>query len=646
MSKRIPLQHAHRGLRRRRGLCAMLAVGFAMSATSALAYQQAPMLDDRVAGGELPPVEERLPKSPLVIEPVESIGQYGGVWRSGLRGGGDNAWIARSVAYEGLVRYDHQWENVIPNLAESWDVNEDATEYTFTLREGMKWSDGHPFTSQDIAFAVEMFRHPEYPANSNWIEVQGNPVNVEVIDDVTFKFVFDIPNGMLVDTLATINGTMIATIPKHYCSQFNPDYNPDANQLAADAGFQNWTFLMQDKCAWGWETSRWTNPDLPTINPWVVKEPLTGDAPRIVWERNPYYWKVDTEGNQLPYIDRLDMRVSESVEELTLMALNGEIDWQDRHIATNANRAVFYDGQESGDYHLGKIIQANSATLVLQLNLNHDDPVKRELFQNKDFRIGLSHAIDREEIIDVVFIGQGEPFQVAPRPESPFYDEEMAKQFTEFEPELAIQHLEAAGLTETNNSGTRLMSDGRPARITVDVIAALRPEWIDMLELIQIQLAQVGVEIEINNIDRTLFYEKRPSNDYDAQVWAGDGGLDVIQEPRYYFPANTESVWAYKWQAWYTGANPDIAEEPVDWAKQQMALYDELNAQGDPERRAELMREILEIAKENFPVIGVSLMPDGYFIARNNLRNVPSGMINAWLFPQPGGYDPAQWYFE
>ncbi|WP_163267208.1 ABC transporter substrate-binding protein [Chelativorans alearense] len=646
MLKRIPHPDAHVRAARSSKVLAALLSGLMLSAAPALAFEQAPMLDERVESGDLPPVDERLPKNPLVVEPVESVGKYGGVWRMGMRGGDDNGLIAKTAAYEGLVRYDHKWEKVVPNLAESWEINDDATEYTFKLREGLKWSDGQPMTSEDIAFAVEMFQNPEYPANSNWIDIKDNPVKVEVVDDFTFKFIFDKPNGTLMDTLATINGTQVLTIPKHYCSQFSPDHNPDADKMAKAEGHQNWTFLMQQKCAWGWESQRWTNPELPVMYAWRVTEPLTGDAARVVWERNPYYFKVDAEGNQLPYIDGLDMRVSRSLEELTLLALNGEIDFQDRHIATNANQAVFYDGQEKGDYHLGKVIQSVSSSLVLQLNFNHDDPVKRALFQNKDFRIGLSHAIDRQEIIDVVFIGQGEPFQVAPRPESPFYDEEMAKQYTEFDPEKAVEHLEAAGLTEMNGDGIRLMSDGRPARIVVDVIAALRPEWIDMLELMQLQLAEVGVDIEINNIDRTLFYDKRPSNDYDAQVWAGDGGLDVMQEPRYYFPSGEESVWAYKWQAWYTGANQQIAEEPADWAKEQMALYDELKGEGDADRRAELMREILAIAKENFPVIGVSLMPDGYYIAKNNLKNVAPSMINAWLFPEPAGYDATQWYFE
>ncbi len=632
-----------RTLRKFAGLCV---AGAALATTPVLAQQQAPMLDALVEDGTLPPVEERLPETPLEVEPVDQVGSYGGTWRSGLLGGGDNAWIARTVMYDGLVRYNREWSEVIPNLAASWEANDDATEYTFHLREGQKWSDGTPFTSADIAFAVELVQDPDYPVGGTFMTDPNNPVTIEVEDETTFTFKFEKPKGLLLDELASVNGSTLVSLQKEYCSQFYPAYNDEAEQMASDEGYESWAFMMEDKCAWGQETQRWANPDLPFMNAWIIKEPWTANASQVAFERNPYYWKVDTEGNQLPYIDRLEMRVTESAEELTLMALNGEIDFTDRHIATVANQPVFFDGQEEGDYRLGKEVPSRSTTMVLQLNLNSPDPVKNELYNDKDFRIGLSHGINRQEIIDAVFTSQGEPYQTVPRPESQFYDEEMAKQYTEHDPEKAIEHLEAAGLTETNGEGIRLMSDGEPAVVTVDVISALRPEWLDMLELMQLQLAEVGIKLEINNIDRTLFYDKRPSGDYDAQVWAGDGGLDVVQEPRYYFPANAESVWAFKWQAWYNGTDPDIAEEPADWAKEQMALYDELKAEPDPQARNELMRQILEITREQFPVIGVSLMPNGYYIAKNNLRNVPETMKQAWLFPTPAPYDPFQWYFE
>ncbi|SFV29046.1 peptide/nickel transport system substrate-binding protein [Devosia crocina] len=613
-----------------------------IGAGPALAQQQAPMLDDLVASGDLPPLEERLPSNPLVVEPVESIGTYGGTWRSALRGGLDNAWIARTVAYDGLVRYNREWDEIIPNLAESWEISEDSRTYTFKLREGLKWNNGTPFTSEDIAFAVELFSEPGYGVGS-FIKSEQNPVSVEVIDDTTFSLVFEKPNGVILDELAGVGGLTLVSLSKDYCSQFYPKYNESAAEEAQAAGFQTWELWMEDRCGWATETIRWANPELPFMNAWMIEEPLTGTATRATFVRNPYYWKVDTEGNQLPYIDRLTMRVSDSVEEITLMALNGEIDFQDRHIATVINQPIFFDGQEQGDYRLGANIPSSMNTLILQFNLNHVDEKRRELFANKDFRIGVSHLLDREEIIDVVFTGQGEPFQAAPRPESPYYDEEMAKQYTEFDPDAAAAAFEAAGLVRNGEFYT--FADGTPLNITIDMISTFRTEWVDMMELLQLQLGAGGLDIELNNIDRTLYYEKRPAGDFDAQIWQGDGGLDVVQEPRYYMPSGDESVWAYRWAQWYQGARPEIAEEPADWAREQMELMRTLQSEGDAAKRDELMKQILAIAKENFPVIGVSLPGNGYYIAKNNLRNVAEPMLHAYLFPTPGPYDPFQWYF-
>ncbi|WP_193334811.1 ABC transporter substrate-binding protein [Devosia beringensis] len=614
------------------------------AAGPALGQQQAPILDAMVESGDLPPVAERLPANPLVVEPVDSVGTYGGTWRSALRGGLDNAWIARTVAYDGLVRYNREWDEIIPNLAESWEVSEDATTYTFKLREGLKWNNGTPFTSADIAFAVELMSEPSYGVGT-FIKNANNPVTAEVVDETTVKLIFEKPNGIIMDELASVNGLTLVSLSKDYCSQFYPKYNPNAAEEAKAAGFETWELWMANRCSWSTETIRFANPELPFMNAWMIEEPLTGDATRATFVRNPYYWKVDSAGNQLPYIDRLEMRVSDSLEEITLMALNGEIDFQDRHIATVANQPLFFDGQEEGDYRLGENIPSNMNTMVLQFNLNHVDPVRRELFSNKDFRIGVSHLIDRQEIIDVVFTGQGSPGQAAPRPESPFYDEEMTTQYTEFDPDAAAAAFAAAGLGEKNGDGFYTMPDGSPLVVTIDMISAFRAEWTDMMELMQLQLEAGGIDIELNNIDRTLYYDKRPTGDYDAQIWQGDGGLDVIQEPRYYMPSGDESVWAYRWAQWYLGSRPEIAEEPAEWAKQQMELMNQLRASGDPAERDELMKQILTIAKENFPVIGVSLPGNGYYIAKNNLRNVAEPMLHAYLFPTPGPYDPFQWYF-
>ncbi|WGF87534.1 ABC transporter substrate-binding protein [Marinivivus vitaminiproducens] len=638
---------ATRSVHKHASKAVLLALALGGAAGSAQAFEQAPTLDAAVAAGELPAVDERLPANPLVVEPVDRPGTYGGVWRSGLRGGDDTGWLMRTVGYEPLVRYDRNWEEVVPNLAESFESNADATAFTFHLREGVRWSDGEPFTAEDVAFSLELSADESFPASvPNWMRSVDNPATAEVVDPTTLIIRFEKPMGLFLEQIASVDGVQLVQYQKKHCSQFYQKYNPDADRLAKDNGFQSWAFMLLDRCGLANEITRWSRDDIPSLTAWRVVEPYAGNASHVVLRRNPYYFKVDPAGHQLPYIDELRMRISESVDELTLMALNGEIDYQDRHLTTIINKPLFFDGQEDGGYHLVDNLLSSMNTMTLQLNHNHADPVLRGLFQDKNFRIGLSHAINRQEIIDVVFTSQGEPFQAAPRPESRFYDEVMAKQYTEYDPGKAAEYLAEAGLTEKGGDGILLRPDGKRLSFTIETIAAFYPEWPDMLQLIQLQLREVGIDIQIRTIDRTLYYDKRESNDFDAQVWQGEGGLDVVTEPRYYMPFDPESVFAYKWQAWFNNPASKLAEEPADWAKRQMELYRQIEATADRDEQDGLMRQILAIARDEFPVIGISLPPNGYAVVRNNLHNVASSMKHAWAFPTPAPYDPAQWFFD
>ncbi|MBZ0300072.1 MAG: ABC transporter substrate-binding protein [Anaerolineae bacterium] len=599
-------------------------------------YHQAPMLDSM----DLPPVAERLPAEPLVVEPNERIGVYGGTWHMGLRGGNDGALLVRTLGNEGLVRWTPDWTAVTPNVAKSYEVNEDGTEYTFHLREGMKWSDGEPFTANDILFWYEAHatNTEVSPAPPNWMVAGGETGKVEVVDDVTVKFTFAAPNGLFLQRLATPDGNVLTRFPRHYAEQFHKEFNPDGYEsFMQEAGLENWVDLWTQKVSDEWYTPK------PTINAWVLESGQGAGATQVTAVRNPYYWKVDPEGHQYPYLDYVQLDAGNDTETLVLRALNGEIDMMDRHIATLANKAVFFDNMEAGGYHFYETVPSSMNGMIISLNLTHEDPVKREIFQNKDFRIGLSYAINRQELIDLIWVGQGEPWQLAPRPTSPFYNETLAKQYTEYDVDKANEHLDAAGYTERDSDGYRLGPDGNRISFVVD-IQTVGTETIDAMELITGYWQAVGIDGQANVIDRSILYQRKDANQQDAVVWGGDGGLDVILEPRWYFPYSGESNFAPLWRYWFEG--DARGEEPPAGPKQQMDLYNQLKATADPDAQAALMNQILAIAADEFYAIGITLPAPGYGIQQNNFFNVPASMPGAWLYPNPSPTNPFQYFVE
>jgi peptide/nickel transport system substrate-binding protein len=477
----------------------------------------------------------------------------------------------------------------------------------------------------------------------SWLVVNGEPVVVEKVDDYTVKFKFAGPNGLFLLRAATGSGLTFTTQPKHYLSQFHPNYADveELDKMIEDAGFETWDQLYWDKA------DAWTNPEKPVLHAWVAVQPYSGTNVNVIFERNPYYWKVDAEGNQLPYIDTVALDVGDDVDTLTLRALNGEIDMQARHIATLENKAVFYENREAGNYDFFTIVPAGNNAIAISLNWTYDDPVLREVFRNKDFRIGLSHAIDRQEIIDTVLLGQGIPYQIAPRPESEFYDEEFATQYTEYNVELANEYLDKA-FPEKDADGFRLGPDGERISFVFEVMA-IQQSWLDMMEMIKGYWADVGVDVQIKAIDRSILTEHKDNNLHQATVWGGEGGLggDLWLDPYWYFPMYFGSNYAVTWWWYYVGDTrlPE-GEMPSEAALRQMELYDMIKGTADAEEQAEYMRELLQIAKEEFYVMGVALPGDGYGIVKNNFHNVPESMPGSWQYVNPGPTNTCQYYID
>ena len=602
-------------------------------------YSQAPMLD----GMDLPPVEERLPAEPLVVEPLNAIGTYGGEMRMGMRGGNDNALLTRTLGYEGLLRWDPEWQGIVNNVAKDWEANADGSEYTFYLREGMKWSDGEPFTAHDIVFwyEAEVANDEARPGKPSWMVVGGELGVVEAVDDYTVKFSFAAPNGLFTQFVAAVDGREITRFPKHWAEQFHAEFNPDGiDALVEEAGLDTWVDLWDNKIS----DNEGFGEAHPVIGPWVHEIGTGADVTQVTAVRNPYYWKVDPEGNQYPYIDRIVYDVGEDTETLVLKALNGEIDFQDRHISALSNKAVYFDNAEAGGFTFFDTIPSSMNTMILSFNLATTDPVLSEIFNNKDFRIAMSHAINRQEIIDIVYVGQGEPYQAAPRPTSPLYNEQLAKQYTEYDPELANQILDDAGFAERDAEGFRLGPDGN--RITFSVESTtVGTNWNDSLELIAGYWADVGIDMRVEVEDRALLYERKAANEQQASVWGGDGGLEVYLEPRWYFPFTDESHFGVPYAQYFQGDMVRGLEPPETMARQQ-DLYRQIQATADADEQDALMREILQIAADEFYTMGISLPAPGYGIMNANLRNVPPVFPGSWKYPHPAPVNIFTFYYE
>ncbi len=620
-------------------------------AQDAASYGEAPTLAALVEAGELPPVEERLPVDPLVISPVERIGDYGGEWRSAMVGGLDHIWMIRLMAYENLVRFTPDWSGVMANVAASFSANAEATEFIFELRENLRWSDGAPFTADDVMFWYDdvLMNEDLTPTVPTWLISGGEPLTVEKVDDYTVRFAFTTPNGLFLQNLASILGCAPTSYPRHYLEPFHINYAEDIDALIAESGASDWVELFQSKggvepCFWT-NTSFWQTTEIPTMHAWRLTTTYGGGTGRVVAERNPYYFKVDPEGNQLPYIDRMIFDQLEDSETLLLQVLNGDIDMMARHFNSTANRPIVFDNREQGDYYTYGIIGEGANMTALAINLTHLDPVKREIFQNKDFRIGLSHAINRQEIIDIVYLGQGEPRQIAPNPDSPFYDEEFAYQYTEYSVDLANEYLDKAGYSERDDEGYRLGADGERISIIVEAGDLFGRGWPDVLELIQGYWEAVGIDMGIRIIDRSLLVTRKINSEHDATIWGASGGLDVFLTPIWYFPSDpVESAYAPLWTKWYF--DPETGEEPPEIIQQQMRLFDQIKGTGDLELQSELMTELLAIARDQFYVIGINSITPGYGIAKNYFRNVPELSVGSWKFPWPAPIDTTLFFIE
>jgi len=614
------------------------------------AFSEAPNLTAEVRAGRLPPLERRMPAAPLVITPIDKPGYYGGTWRMLLNGYDHGALLSRSIGYEPLVRWDPNWSRVLPNLASSWTVSPDAKVYQFRLRTGLRWSDGQPFTAHDVvAWMDDVARDPELnPVPPAWLLVGGHLPQCLAVDDTLLEFRFPEPNALFLEQLAGMRANELTRYPAHYFRPFHRRHNPAAARALAEQTGLPWPQAFGTRLT----PRTWRNLEVPTLDAWVLATPYVPGVTNVLARRNPYYWKVDTLGRQLPYLDEIQFRVVSDEAELVQRVLAGEVDYQREGAPGRSFQPqLLAAAKQSGSIPV-RVIPSIPGPVALNLNLTHRDPEMRRILGNREVRIALSLAIQRHRIIKEVYHAQGRPWQVAPRPESPFNHPTLGMQFTEYAPERAGRLLDAAGLTHPTAEALRSLPDGRPFRLEILVPELGSPEWPAVLEHIQRDWRSVGVELTWRVVPREPFYALVADNRHDAVLWWGGGGHAAMLEPEYYVPVTFERLgalrvfYAVPWAQWFLDPHARDAEQPPPTVLRQMDLFRRLMAEPESSRRFDLMRQVIDIAAQEFYVIGICLESVGVAPRNPAFRNVPATHFDSWLYPDPGPLNPCQFFID
>jgi peptide/nickel transport system substrate-binding protein len=594
---------------------------------------EAPMLRALVEAGELPPLEERLPSEPLVVEPYESIGKYGGTWHRAFRGVKDyHAWAR--LNYDSVLRWDPSGTSapVLPGLAKDWEWSEDGTVLTLYFREGLKWSDGAPWTVDDIVFWWENIELDTNITASPHIEwtVNGEPMTVEKVDDYTIKFIFPGPSGIVETMGLAFHGHQWPLgferfgvfAPKHYLEQFHPAFNEDADYA-----------LFEEK-AFDYNLER------PVIWPWkpVVWEP---GGTELILERNPYYWKVDPEGNQLPYIDRIHMALVEDNEAINLMAAAGDLDMQARGIQIE-KLPVLQDNAEAGDYHISFWGSPSASNVGIQPNQSYDDPQYRELMQNRDFRYALSLAIDRDLINDIAYLGQGTPMNQSVAPASGWHVSELAMFMAEYDPEQAKELLEGIGLV-MGDDGFYDFADGSDINLVMEAVAG---NYDTTLELVVEQWKEVGLNTTLKTTNRDLYWPRAIGNEVMINTW-GTGSIFPLMNPDSLLAFNEKSFWGPQFGIWYQTGGAS-GEEPPEIMKKGQELFNEIMVTTDFDTQNALGRELVRDATENMWVINIVGQLPVPLVIKNNFKNVWEGpdYVSSWIVMTPGNQNPPTYYFD
>jgi peptide/nickel transport system substrate-binding protein len=593
---------------------------------------EAPALADLVKQGKLPPLKERLPDEPLVLD---RKGKYGGTMRTATNAKELFPW--GQIKYAGGIqgtplRLAPDLSSYAPNTARGIEFSKDFKVLNVQMRKGMKWSDGKPHTADDWKFWYEdVLNNKEIiPLPPQFFTVGGKMMNFVKIDDYSFRFEFNAPNPSfpLVNLAHVFGFSHDNALPAHYLKQFHIKYNPQANDQAKAEKFEGWSQWFISKR----EPDQ--NPDVPRLGAYVVDR-VTPQA--VFYRRNPYFWMVDAEGKQLPYLDAMQLDRVDDLAVIEAKAVSGSYDFVSIALLVK-NFKSYKDSEAKGGYKT-YTWKSGKNEMLYNFNFNWTDEPWRKVFRDVRFRRAMSVAINRSEINEVVFFGLGTPTQLTAHQTSRAYKEQYAKAWAQHDPELANKLLDEMGLKWDAAKKLRQLPDGRPMQLSFDVNG---PNPIH--EMVAEYWRKVGVQMDHKPVLRSVLRPKILANQMIMSSWGGDEIMDTLlaRRPKWFAPIyGDESTWAPLWAQWYLSKGKE-GEEPIPEVKQLYEWFDKYAETDD----VQYVDKLLASQAENVWTIGTVADAPIPLIFNKDMKNVPES--DYWVWDALNGSEsyPEAWYFD
>jgi len=606
---------------------AVLALFFSCTVAFAGQYIGPPVLQKAVDAGQLPAVADRLPENPRVItlsKMGRKPGRHGGTWRM-LIGKPQDIKMVPIYGYARLVGFNSKFE-LQADILESYDIV-DGRIYTFHLRKGHKWSDGHPLTSEDFRYAWNDMLTDEVLGRSGLRDVllvHGKGPKFEVLDDFTVRYTWHKPNPNFLPSLAAPVPIYLA-MPAHYLKQFHVKYQSKDKMAALlkENRVKRWDKLHKRMA----REKKASNPALPTLSPWINTIPPPADL--FVFKRNPYFHRVDENGRQLPYFDEVTLLVGTG-SLIPAKAGAGDVDIQARNL-NFVDYTHLKLGEKRHNYSVRLWKSGKGSAVTLLPNLNVKDPLWRKTLRDVRFRRALSLGIDRYEINQILFFGLARESGDTMLPQSPLYDEKYQHAWSSYKPKMANGFLDEMGLIKRDGDGYRLFANGNRVEVIVET-ASENTLQADTLELIQDQWKEIGVKLIIRGSQRDVMRRRAIAGLAVMTIWNGldNAVASPDMAPYELIPSSQSNLQWPQWGMYHSsdgkkGEKPDLpaVKELLKYAK----MWKHATSTGE---RAEFWDKILNIYSDQVFSIGIvngALQP---VVINNRIQNVPKEAIYAY----------------